>query len=208
METTDHRIVELLESQGFRELLSAHLFAAGVAFAPTIDDKHMLAEHAQEELGHFELVAALHDQLSGKSLFETASRRASEVPVPATWLEAAVAGYLVDRAASTQLREYMRIGDARLEAVVREIHEHEHEHQVAAETALLDQVRANPAIADAVRPHVARWYGIALSVLDGPPGPDADRVAMAFAKSARATLAACGVTPPPGSVASGASGGP
>ena len=70
--------------------------------------------------------------------------------------------------------------------------EHEHEHQVAAETALLDQVRDNPSIAQTVRPHVERWYRIALSVLDGPPGPDADRVAAAFASSVRRTLEACG----------------
>lgn len=192
MAPTDHHIVRLLESQGFRELVSAHLFAAGVSFAPTIDDKHMLAEHAQEELHHFEVVASLHDQLAGRPLFEVASRRAAEVPMPATWLEAAVAGYLVDRAASMQLREYTQLGDPRLEAVVREIHEHEHEHQAAAETALLDQVRDNPSTTDAMRSHVARWYQIALSVLDGPSGPDADRVAKAFAASVRATLAACG----------------
>jgi 1,2-phenylacetyl-CoA epoxidase catalytic subunit len=198
MESTDLRIVGILERQGFRELVSAHLFAAGVTFAPTIDDKHMLAEHAQEELGHFELVAALHDQISGRSLFDIASRRAAEVPVPGTWLEAAVAGYLVDRAASTQLREYLRVGDPRLDVVVREIHEHEHEHQVAAETALLDQVRDNPSIADVVRPHVERWYRIALSVLDGPPGPEAERVAAAFASSIRRTLEACGQLVPGG----------
>lgn len=199
MESTDYPIVRLLESQGFRELVSAHLFAAGVSFAPTIDDKHKLAEHAQEELRHFEVVAALHDKLAGRALFELAARRAAEVPMPMTWLEAAVAGYLVDRAASMQLREYTKVGDLRLEAVVREIHEHEHEHQAAAETALLDQVRDNPSIAGAMRAHVARWYQIALSLLDGPSGPDADRVAAAFAASVRGTLSACGQPAPDGS---------
>jgi 1,2-phenylacetyl-CoA epoxidase catalytic subunit len=195
----DSKLLEMLESQGYRELVSAHLFAGGVRVAPTIDDKHMLAEHAQEELRHFEVVAALHDKLTGRPLFEIASSRAAEVPTPTTWLEAAVAGYLVDRAASTQLREYTKVGDPRLEAVVREILEHEHEHLAAAETALLDQVRDNPSIAVAMRSHVARWYQIALSLLDGPSGLDADRVAAAFSAGVRGTLAQCGQPAPDGS---------
>lgn len=196
METTDLRLVRLLDNQGFRELVSAHLFAGGVPLAPTIDDKHMLAEHAQEELRHFEVVATLHDQISGRSLFESASRRASEVPRPSTWLEAAVAGYLVDRAASTQLREYTRDEDSRLLPVVREILEHEHEHQAAAETALLDQVRDDPAAKALIGPLVARWYRIALSIFDAPA--EASVAVSVFEGSVATTLAACGASVPRG----------
>ena len=45
--------MRVLEQQGYRELVSAHLFAAGLPLAPTIDDKHMLAEHARDGLRRF-----------------------------------------------------------------------------------------------------------------------------------------------------------
>jgi 1,2-phenylacetyl-CoA epoxidase catalytic subunit len=192
----DDRTVQLLERQGFRELVSSHLFAAGVGLAPTLDDKIMLLEHAREELSHFEAVAGLYEKLTGRSLYEHAAPHAAQIPAPTTWLEAAVAGYLVDRAASAQLRDYLRIADTRLAAVVREIHEHEHEHQAAAETALLDQCRNNPAAALAARPLISRWYRVALSVLDAQSGPDAERVAQAFGASVSDTLSECGLSAP------------
>jgi 1,2-phenylacetyl-CoA epoxidase catalytic subunit len=192
----DDRTVQLLERQGFRELVSSHLFAAGVGLAPTLDDKIMLLEHAREELSHFEAVAVLYEKLTSQSLFEHASPHAAQIPQPTTWLEAAVAGFLVDGAAAAQLRDYLGIGDTRLAAVVREIHEHEHEHKAAAETALLDQCRGNPAAALAARPLISRWYRVALSVLDAQTGPDAERVARAFAEGVRETLAECGLSVP------------
>src|ERR1700742_3119720 len=97
------RLVEILERQGYRELVSAHLFAGAVLLAPTIDDKHMLAEHAREELAHFEVVATLYEKVAGRGLFDAVSARAAMMPSPSSWLEAAVAGYLVDRAAAVQL---------------------------------------------------------------------------------------------------------
>ncbi|HVU02625.1 MAG TPA: ferritin-like fold-containing protein [Polyangiaceae bacterium] len=196
MSDSDERTVQLLERQGFRELVSSHLFTAGVVFAPTLDDKIMLLEHAREELTHFEVVSSLYEKLTGRSLFDHAATHASHLPAPKTWLEAAVAGYLVDRAAAAQLRDYLNVKDARLGAVIREIHEHEHEHQAAAETALLDQCRNNPAAALAARPHVEKWFKVALSVLDAQGGPDAERVGAAFAAGVRGTLAACGLTVP------------
>lgn len=192
MNPKDERIAHVLESQGFRELVSANLFATGVALAPSIDDKHMLADHAREELGHFEIVAGLYEQVAGKPLFDVVASRASEVPSPSTWLEAAVAGYLIDRAAAVQLRDYKRVEDPRLDAVIDQILEHEHEHMAAAETALVDQCRADPVVAKHAEVHVARWFSIAKGVLD--EGPDAPRIAEDFAASIRSALAAAGLS--------------
>ena len=185
------RLCQILENQGYRELVSAHLFAGGVSLAPTIDDKHMLAEHAREELVHFEFVSALYEQVSGKSLYDAVARRAAEMPAPASWLEAAVAGYLVDRAASVQLAAYKKLGDSRIEALIHKILDHEHEHQSAAETALLDQCRGKTEAATPAMRHVERWYPLARGVLD--PGA---AVAPAFAESVRPTIGACGLRLP------------
>jgi len=193
MPLTDERLFRILENQGYRELVSAHLFSGGVSIAPTIDEKHMLAEHAQEELAHFEAVATLYEQLTGHGLYDRIAERAARVPSPASWLEAAVAGYLVDRAASVQLAEYRRLDDVRLGGVARHIMEHEHEHQRAAESALLDLFRGTPEHRELASAHVTRWYPLALGILDDE---DRGRVGAVFAESIRATLAACGISTP------------
>jgi 1,2-phenylacetyl-CoA epoxidase catalytic subunit len=192
MSLPDDRLLKILENQGARELVSAHLFATGVPLAPTIDDKHMLADHAREELAHFEVIAALYERIAGHGLYEAVSARPGQVPTPTSWLESAVAGYLVDRAASVQLLEYKKLEDPRLDKVIEQILEHEHEHQSAAETALLDQCRIAGA-QTAAREFAAKWYPIALGVLDGP---DASRVESLFGASVRTTLSACGLSLP------------
>lgn len=190
---SDQKLVEILERQGYRELVSAHLFAGALLLAPTIDDKHMLAEHAREELSHFEVVAALYEQVSGRGLYDVVSAKVATMPTPTSWLEAAVAGYLVDRAAAVQLAAYQRLGDTRLEALIHKILDHEHEHQTAAETALLDQCRGERGHANGAVPHVARWYPLARGVLDAAAGSS---VAAAFAESVRPTMNACGLALP------------
>jgi 1,2-phenylacetyl-CoA epoxidase catalytic subunit len=184
----DSKLLEVLESQGYRELVSAHLFAGGVRVAPTIDDKHMLAEHAREELSHFEVVAALYEQVAGRNLYEVVAPRAEAMPVPSSWLETTVAAYLVDRAAAVQLAAYQKLGDARLEGLIHKILDHEHEHQAAAETALLDQCRATAERASLARRHVESWYPVAQSVMDAAGSNTA-----AFADSVRPILSACGL---------------
>jgi len=187
----DAKLLEILESQGYRELVSAHLFAGGVRLAPSIDDKHMLAEHAREELSHFEIVATLYEQVAGRGLYDVVAARASTLPTPASWLEIAVAAYLVDRAAAVQLAAYQKLGDPRLEKLIHKILDHEHEHQAAAETALLDQCSGPSSRGDLARNHVARWYPLARSVMDAPASN-----ATAFADSVRPTLTECGLAIP------------
>jgi len=186
----DARLLHVLESQGYRELISAHLFANGVRVAPSIDDKHMLVEHAGEELAHFEIVASLYEQVSGRNLYEAVAARAEALPVPASWLEVAVAAYLVDRAASVQLAAYEALGDAQLSRLIHKILDHEHEHQTAAQTALRDQCQS---AADQARaqPLVDRWYALAQSTMEVTP-----ELASQFAESVRPVLTGCGLQVP------------
>ncbi|HEX4340164.1 MAG TPA: ferritin-like fold-containing protein [Polyangiaceae bacterium] len=185
------KLAAILENQGYRELVSAHLFAGGVRLAPTIDDKHMLAEHAREELSHFESVSTLYEQVVGAGLYDIVAPRAASMPTPASWLEIAVAAYLVDRAAAVQLAAYQRLGDPRLETLIHKVLDHEHEHQTAAETALLDQCRGTPAHLELARGHVERWFPLARGVMD--PGT---KTVGAFADAVRPTLTACRLSVP------------
>ncbi len=191
MALAEPELLRILESQGFRELVTAHLFASGVALAPTLDDKHMLADHAREELGHFEVVSVLYDKISGKSLYDVVGSRADRVELPKSWLESAVAGYLVDRAAALQLLDYKALGDARLDILVDEILEHEHEHQTAAETALRDLCRNDPSSSEMAARHVVRWFGVAAGILDRTESARLKKTAAAFVDSIRPTMAEC-----------------
>lgn len=190
---SDTRLLEILESQGYRELVSAHLFANGVRLAPGVDDKHMLVEHAGEELAHFEVVGTLYESLSGRSLYDAVAARAQSMPVPASWLEVAVAAYLVDRAAAVQLAAYEALADGRLGRLIHKILDHEHEHQTAAETALRDQCHGDAARMTLAQQYVERWYPLARATLEPSPA-----VAGAFADSVRPTLGACSLSLPTG----------
>lgn len=193
MTLSDDRLRKILEDQGYRELVSAHLFASGVPLAPSIDDKQMLANHAREELHHFEVVSSRYEDFGGERLFEALSPKVSQAPLPTSWLETAVAGYLFDRAVAVQLLAYKQHGDARLDALVDEILEHEHEHQAAAESALLDECRTNPASAHAAGAHVTHWFAIARGMLDEA---SRERVLADYRASIQATLTACGLSVP------------
>lgn len=189
---TDAKLLEVLERQGYRELVSAHLFAGGVRVAPSIDDKHMLVQHASEELAHFELVASTYEETSGHNLYETVASRAETMPIPGSWPEVVVAAYLVDHAAAIQLGAYQQLGDKRLLGLIRKIVDHEHEHKTAAETALRDLCQ-DAGRKELARRHLARWYPLACAVMDG-----SEQAQAAFAESLRRTLESCGLELPSG----------
>lgn len=156
--------------------------------APTIDDKHMLIQHAGEELAHFELVSALYEQLSGQSLYEAVASQAETMPMPASWPEVVVAAYLVDHAAAVQLAAYQELGEPRLDRLIRKILDHEHEHKTAAETALLDLCQNAGEQRELARQHIDTWYPRACAVMDQAAEPRAK-----FARSVAAVLTRCGL---------------
>ena len=162
----DAALLSILESQGYRELVSAHLFAGGVAFAPTVDDKQMLADHAREELHHFEAVSAVYEDLSGEALEGIVGGRVAGFPRPSSWLETAIAGFLFDRAVFCQLKSYEAMGDNRLYALVLHIIEHEREHQKAAEATLRDLCRTPAFVPETAQEHLYHWLSIARRALD------------------------------------------
>jgi 1,2-phenylacetyl-CoA epoxidase catalytic subunit len=192
----DSRLLEILQSQGYRELISAHLFANAVRVAPSIDDKHVLLEQAGEELAHFEVITSMYEHVCGKSLYEAIAARADALPVPSSWLEIAVAAYLVDRAAAVQLAAYEKLGDERLSKLIHKILDHEHKHLTAAQTTLRDQCHADAGSTQLAQQHVERWFALARTTLDV-----SSETAAAFVNSVRSTLSACGLQLPKDAVA-------
>jgi 1,2-phenylacetyl-CoA epoxidase catalytic subunit len=181
----------LLERQGQRELSAAHLFAAGVPLAPSLDEKQMLARHCLDELGHFEQIAAVAEEAGAGDLMAATAKRVASLPIPGSWLEMVVVGVSYDSAVYFQLRAYAAAPDARVADLAVRVTADERDHLAAAEAALMDLAKAETEFSARLGSHVERWLPLALANFDGPDvevpgcpdGPHLSLTANAEAKS-------------------------
>jgi ring-1,2-phenylacetyl-CoA epoxidase subunit PaaA len=199
-------VVRLLERQGYRELAAAHVFAAGLRFAPTLDDKMLLAEQITEELEHFEAASDLYSELEAGDLLEKVEGRLAELPSPGSWMETAVVQFLFDRAGKFQLREYRDCSWRPYSEIVGKILAEEEEHGAVGEAVLKDLCGANPLATTLAQECFDRWLRISLLSF-GRPGTPGDRRAVELGLKARPsaeimrdyladlepTMAACGL---------------
>lgn len=162
--TEDHKgeLRALLEGLGYRELAAAFLFGAGLRLAPTLDDKLVLGDQANEELAHFESVAATYAEAGLGDLLRVVEPRAAALPSPASWVELVLAEVLFDRASCMQLAGHHAARYAPYAQLVAKIAREEERHLAACEATLREAFAARPeAFADAQR-HVERWLRLSL----------------------------------------------
>lgn len=195
----------LLERQGYRELGAAHLFSAGVALAPTLDEKQMFARHCLDELGHFEHVAMRYDELGRGDLLSKVAPKVAELPAPESWLEMVLVGIAFDRAVYFQLRAYAAAPDSRVAALAVHVIADEAEHLAASQAALADFAAQDAELRDRLEALLARWLPISSACFDDsavesacPAGPhvsaEAQRAAeRAYFESLEAVLGPRGV---------------
>lgn len=165
----------LLERQGYRELAAAHLFSSGVALAPALDEKQMLARHCLDELEHFEAISAALDELTGADLMTRVAPRVAELPRPESWLEMVVVGILFDRAVYHQLRAYAAAPDARVAELAVRVIADEQEHIAASQAALRDLGKREPDFARRLTVAVERWLPTSLACFDDEALPACPR---------------------------------
>lgn len=156
----------LLERQGFRELAAAQLFASGVALAPTLDEKQMLARHCLDELEHFELIATELEECGGGELLARVSPAVAALPSPESWLEMVAIGILFDRAVYFQLRAYAAAPDTRVAALAVRVIADEQEHIAASQAALGDLGKREPDFTHRLIAAVDRWLPASLACFD------------------------------------------
>jgi len=183
---------QCLENQGYRELAAAHLLAIGVVYAPTLDDKQMLADHARDELRHFEVVSGMYEEAYRVALEPVVAARLAGLPQPSSWLEASLASYVFDRAVFCQLEVYQAASDLSLRRLAAATVEQEREHQRAAEVALIDQSKDGAFVAETAQEFLSHWFAVALRSLDSTDPSLTTRVV----EDVRSTLAACGLQVP------------
>ena len=107
--TAEYRalVVQLMESQAYRELAAAHMFGYGLRFVPDKWLKFMVW-HIREEAEHYEAVAAMYRSFTGAEVEPVVKRRLADKPIPfaESWMELAMAQFLYDRGGFWQLKEY------------------------------------------------------------------------------------------------------
>jgi 1,2-phenylacetyl-CoA epoxidase catalytic subunit len=203
-------LMGLLENLGFRELCAAELYAAGVRWAETLDDKQVLARHGLDELEHFERVATIYEELTGASLLPRVQPRARSVPSPESWVETAVAGLLFDRANVFQLRAYEASADPLLSGMAPRMLFEEQDHLAAGAATLIELCRNRRHVVPEAQVHLERWLPRSLATFDDSlprrdrcreaPHVDPRRTLEAvtrYVTSLAPTLDACGLRMPP-----------
>src|SRR4030095_3142150 len=132
-------IVQLMESQAYRELAAAHMFGYGLRFVP---DKWLrfLVWHIREEAEHYEAVAKMYKEFSGEAVEPVVRQRLAGKPVPMaeSWVELAMAQFLYDRGGFWQLKEYEECSFVPYRGVIQKIVKEEAGHQSLGEKIVVE----------------------------------------------------------------------
>jgi 1,2-phenylacetyl-CoA epoxidase catalytic subunit len=177
--TSEYRamLVQLMESQAYRELAAAHMFGYGLRFVPEKWLKFMVW-HIREEAEHYEAVAAMYRRFTGQDVESRVRERLAGKPVPLaeSWIELAMAQFLFDRGGFWQLREYEECSFVPYREVVRKIVKEEAGHQSLGEKIVVEQCQAG-AFDDVKQALFEKWLRPGLLSF-GRPGTPGNRYAI------------------------------
>jgi 1,2-phenylacetyl-CoA epoxidase catalytic subunit len=162
--TAEYRalVVQLMESQAYRELAAAHMFGYGLRFVPDKWLKFMVW-HIREEAEHYEAVAAMYRSFTGGEVEPVVKRRLADKPIPfaESWMELAMAQFLYDRGGFWQLKEYEECSFVPYRAVIQKIVKEEAGHQSLGEKIVVEQCRSGD-FDDVKQPLFEKWLRIGL----------------------------------------------
>jgi 1,2-phenylacetyl-CoA epoxidase catalytic subunit len=176
-EQTRSMLVQLMESQAYRELAAAHMFGYGLRFVP---DKWMkfMVWHIREEAEHYDAVAQMYRQFTGEEVEPKVRERLAGKPVPfaESWIELAMAQFLFDRGGFWQLREYEECSYVPYRDVVQKIVKEEAGHQSLGEKIVVEQCQAGR-YDDVKQALFEKWLRLGLLSF-GRPGTEGNRYAI------------------------------
>jgi 1,2-phenylacetyl-CoA epoxidase catalytic subunit len=170
-------LVQLMESQAYRELAAAHMFGYGLRFVPDKWLKFMVW-HIREEAEHYEAVAKMYRDFTGDEIEPSVKRRLADKPIPfaESWMELAMAQFLYDRGGFWQLKEYDECSFVPYRSVIQKIVKEEAGHQDLGEKIVVAQCRSG-AYDDLKQPLFDKWLRIGLLSF-GRPGTPGNRFAI------------------------------
>jgi len=174
--TPDYRrtVTQMLQSQGYRELMAANILGHAMKFVPSLSFKMTISHHIEEELEHYAEVDRLYqDVTSGANLLEDVDSRLSRVPYPENWFELAMVQFLYDRAGEFHLKEYRDCSYEPYAKIVGKILMEEEGHEGFGEEVLKDFCHYPSNRAEAQR-LFNKWLPIAMLSFGRPDTPGND----------------------------------
>lgn len=177
-ERYERTVVQLMESQAYRELAAAHLFGYGLQFAPELKWIKFMAWHIREEVEHFEAVARMYRTFAGREVTPIAMGRLAATPMERvdSWFELAMAQFLFDRGGFWQLKEYEACSFLPYREVIAKIIDEEAGHQGLGEHMVVELVGAGTYEQRKQRDFV-KWLRHGLRSF-GRPGTEGNRYAI------------------------------
>lgn len=170
-------LVQLMQSQAYRELAAAHMFGYGLRYVPDRWLRFMVW-HIREEAEHYEAVATMYKEFTGEEVEPVVRKRLAGKPVPMaeSWMELAMAQFLYDRGGFWQLKEYEECSFVPYRGVIQKIVKEEAGHQSLGEKIVVDQCQAGR-FDDVKQTLFEKWLRIGLLSF-GRPGTPGNRYAI------------------------------
>ena len=170
-------VVQLMQSQAYRELAAAHMFGYGLQYVPEKWMKFMVW-HIQEEMEHYQAVSRMYREFAGEEVEPSVRERLAARPVPfaESWFELAMAQFLFDRGGFWQLKEYDQCSFVPYRAVIQKIVKEEAGHQDLGEKIVVELCQSGRHD-QAKQPLFEKWLRLGLLSF-GRPGTPGNRFAI------------------------------
>ena len=171
-------LVQMMESQAYRELAAAQMLGYGLQFIPDIKSLKFLTWHVTEEMEHYEDVAKMYQAFTGASVEPVVNARLKDKPVPfaQSWFELAMAQFLYDRGGFWQLQEYEDCSFPPYRKTIQKIIKEERGHQDLGEEIVVDLCKSGE-FEDVKQPLFDKWLRLGMLSF-GRPGTEGNKYAI------------------------------
>lgn len=171
-------LLQMMESQAYRELAAGRMFGMGLQFVPQLKWIKFITWHIREEIEHYEAVVRMYKEFTGDSVEPIVHERLASKPVPfaESWFELAMAQFLYDRGGFWQLKEYEECSFHPYRVVIQKIIKEEEGHQNLGEKIVVDLCESGQ-FEEEKQPLFEKWLRISLLSF-GRPGTPGNKYAM------------------------------
>jgi 1,2-phenylacetyl-CoA epoxidase catalytic subunit len=187
-------LVQMMQSQAYRELAAAQMFGFGLQYVPELRWLKFMTWHIREEMEHYEDVVKMYREFTGESVEPVVNARLQNKPIEfaQSWYELAMAQFLYDRGGFWQLREYEECSFEPYRRTIEKIIKEEKGHQALGERIVVELTAGGEHDADKQRVF-EKWLRQGLLSF-GRPESEGGRYAISVGLKA---VKACGLTFPP-----------
>ena len=139
-ERATQTLIQMMQSQAYRELAAAQMFGYGLQFVPELKWLKFMTWHIREEMEHYEDVVKMYAAFAGESVEPVVRARLQKKPIEfaQSWYELAMAQFLYDRGGFWQLKEYEECSFLPYRSVIEKIIKEEEGHQALGEKIVID----------------------------------------------------------------------